>query len=662
MPAFILLAIMCVCLAVISCLPSHAEAYTSLPMVALWGAIVLVALIYIFSRKRRLKGALLLLHLSMVVILCGALVTWLWGSTDSLHLRVGEPIEHNGHSISLVDFTIDYYPGTRAPRDFVSTITVDNGDAHTVSMNNILNINGMRLYQSAYDPDMKGTVLNVNHDPWGVGITYTGYIMLGFSMLIYLLRKRRNVVMTTALLVCLGASAAPRTIPREIAEPLGKVYIYNNGHITTVENYARDFAVKVCGSDTYKGCDAVQILAGWLFDYEAWKTEPCIKVRGKAARVALAPKGERIALADFFAPDGTYLAEGMDYREANEQFALISAAATGSLWQIFPVAVGDGIDWLSPNDSRAADMPLEQWHFTRHCMGYLAELIALDRRQDAVEVIDKIIKYQRREAGEALPGDMQTCCEGLYVSLADSAVPAVLLVLAGVLTFIFKWRRIALVSACVGVLWLAFIIAINWIASGSVPMSNGYETMQWMALASLLAGIAMYRRSHITSLCCVAGALAMMVAMMGHGNPQITPLMPVLRSPLLSVHVLCVMLAYAAMAIMAMCGIAWLIRRDADILHTARRLMMPAVFLIAAGIFIGAVWANNSWGRYWGWDPKEVWALITMLIYSMGLHGVTLKCFRSDRFFAIFCIVAFASVLMTYVGVNFILGGLHSYA
>ncbi|MGM9860609.1 MAG: cytochrome c biogenesis protein ResB, partial [Muribaculaceae bacterium] len=171
MVAFILLAIMCVCLAVISCLPSHAEAYTSLPMVALWGAIVIVALIYIFSRKRRLKGALLMLHLSFVVILCGAFVTWLWGSTDSLHLRVGEPIEYQGHSINLLDFSIDYYPGTRAPRDYVSTIQVDEGEQKTVSMNNILNINGMRLYQSAYDPDMNGTVLNVNHDPWGVGIT-----------------------------------------------------------------------------------------------------------------------------------------------------------------------------------------------------------------------------------------------------------------------------------------------------------------------------------------------------------------------------------------------------------------------------------------------------------------------------------------------------------
>lgn len=662
MPAFILLALMCLCLAVISCLPQHTEAYTSLPMIALWGAIVIASLFYIFCRKNRLKAPLILLHMSFVVILGGALVTWLWGSNDNLHLRVGEPVQFRGHDIELVDFSIDFYPATRAPRDYISTITVDKSSVHTISMNNILHIDGMRLYQSAYDPDMKGSLLIVNHDPMGVAITYAGYILLAASMLFYLLRKRRKIATISALLVCLGASAAPPTIPREISDPLGKVYIYNNGHITTVQNYARDFAVKICGSDTYHGYDAVQILAGWLFYYEAWKSEPCISVRGKAARAVLAPTGNPVSLHDFFDHNGTYLAEGMEFREANEQFALISSATTGSLWQIFPVAGNNGVDWLSPLDSRAADMPLNQWHFTRHCLNYLAELIALDRRQEAVEVIDKIINYQQREAGEALPGELRTTCEGLFVSLADSPLPAVILLILGILSFICKWRRIALVSACAGALWLVFIISINWIAAATVPMSNGYETMQWMALASLSAGIAMYRRAHITSLCCVAGAMAMLVAMMGHGNPQITPLMPVLRSPLLSLHVLCVMMAYAAMAIMAFCGIAWLLRRDVDILHTARLLLMPAVFLISIGIFIGAVWANNSWGRYWGWDPKEVWALITMLIYSLALHRQSLKCFNSDRFFAIFCIIAFISVLMTYFGVNFILGGLHSYA
>jgi ABC-type transport system involved in cytochrome c biogenesis permease subunit len=100
-----------------------------------------------------------------------------------------------------------------------------------------------------------------------------------------------------------------------------------------------------------------------------------------------------------------------------------------------------------------------------------------------------------------------------------------------------------------------------------------------------------------------------------------------------------------------------------EYLKTISNIMLyPAVFMLTAGIFIGAVWANVSWGRYWGWDPKEVWALITMLVYSFGLHSSSIEWFRKPMNFHIFCILAFLSVLITYFGVNFLLGGLHSYA
>ena len=121
------------------------------------------------------------------------------------------------------------------------------------------------------------------------------------------------------------------------------------------------------------------------------------------------------------------------------------------------------------------------------------------------------------------------------------------------------------------------------------------------------------------------------------------------------------MIAYAGLAIMALAGAAWLLGKR-DVLAVSRRMVRPVVFLLATGIFIGAVWANQSWGRYWGWDPKEVWALITMIVYSFPIHTATLKFFKCDRIYAIYTLVAFLCVLMTYFGVNFVLGGLHSYA
>ena len=168
--------------------------------------------------------------------------------------------------------------------------------------------------------------------------------------------------------------------------------------------------------------------------------------------------------------------------------------------------------------------------------------------------------------------------------------------------------------------------------------------------------------------------LTLLVSTFGDSTEQIAPLAPVLRSPLLSIHVVVIMLSYTLFAFTMLNGVAALMiyatQRDrnfakSEIAELQRRstiMLYPAVFLLTAGIFIGAVWANISWGRYWGWDPKEVWALITMLIYSMALHGGSIKAMRNPIIFHTYCVLAFLTVLITYFGVNFLLGGMHSYA
>ena len=168
-----------------------------------------------------------------------------------------------------------------------------------------------------------------------------------------------------------------------------------------------------------------------------------------------------------------------------------------------------------------------------------------------------------------------------------------------------------------------------------------------------------------------------MVATMSELNPRITQLMPVLQSPLLSIHVMVIMISYALFALLALNSISNLIKKkfsknkltqySLPVLGGVREaegglLLTLSLFLLTAGIFIGAIWANMSWGRYWGWDPKEVWALITMLIYSLPLHRASLPIFRNPRFMNWYFILAFLSVIITYFGVNFLLGGLHSYA
>jgi len=165
--------------------------------------------------------------------------------------------------------------------------------------------------------------------------------------------------------------------------------------------------------------------------------------------------------------------------------------------------------------------------------------------------------------------------------------------------------------------------------------------------------------------------LSLMVSMIGESNPHITQLMPVLSSPLLSIHVAIIMLAYSLFAFVMLNGVTALIlyakkqnsRIPIERLQIISQVILyPAIFALAIGIFVGAVWANISWGRYWSWDPKETWALITLLVYSLALHSKSLPLFRKPLFFHVFTVLSFLIVLMTYFGVNYVLGGMHSYA
>ena len=237
-----------------------------------------------------------------------------------------------------------------------------------------------------------------------------------------------------------------------------------------------------------------------------------------------------------------------------------------------------------------------------------------------------------------------------------------------------KTRVNVFLLAALGIIavYLLSLIGLRGFVSGHLPLSNGYETMQFLALCATLLTFIFYRKFEaVIAFGYMLCGLALLVAMLGEANPPITQLMPVLASPLLSLHVVTIMIAYSLTAFIMLNGIMAIVLRythkdyqDAVVrLQVMSRLILyPAVFCLALGIFIGAVWANVSWGRYWGWDPKETWALITLFIYAAALHASSLPAFRRPMFFHWFAVIAFLSVLITYFGVNFILGGIHSYA
>ena len=277
--------------------------------------------------------------------------------------------------------------------------------------------------------------------------------------------------------------------------------------------------------------------------------------------------------------------------------------------------------------------------------------------------------------------------EALYNSMSENRPLAITCLATGTILFVLfcinrkenRTRQILAfwikVIAWITAAYLSLQIALRWHIGGHIPLSNGYETMVFMAwLSILMTPIAGNRVKEMLPFGYIVCGLALLVSTFGDSTEQIAPLAPVLRSPLLSIHVVVIMISYTLLAFTMLNGVAALIintthknsplanREIAELQRISTLMLYPAVFLLTAGIFIGAVWANVSWGRYWGWDPKEVWALITMLVYSATLHSSSIKAMRRPMFFHIYCIVAFLTVLITYFGVNFILGGMHSYA
>lgn len=315
-------------------------------------------------------------------------------------------------------------------------------------------------------------------------------------------------------------------------------------------------------------------------------------------------------------------------------------------------------------------------------MNYVSELVVKRDWAGVAGVLRKIRNYQQKEGGAHMPSGLRFRAEKLYNRLDWSLPLAAAFILIGIGGFLEACRRMVrgrafgaktrgwlLAGVAAGGLYLTLMLALRGYVSGHWPVSNGYETMRFMAWCTLLLTLLFARRFlFLLPFGYLIAGLSLMVSMMGESNPQITQLMPVLDSPLLCIHVMLVMAAYALLAFVMFGGVAGVVlhrraRGAAAQLQAVSRLMLyPAVFCLAAGIFVGAVWANVSWGRYWGWDPKEVWALVTLLVYALPLHAGSLPWFRRPLFFHWFCIAAFLSVLVTYFGVNFLLGGMHSYA
>lgn len=701
--------------------------YTSAWFVVLWAALAVAAAVYIVLRKNKsnISTSVLLVHASFLVILLGAFTSWNMAESGTIHLRQNETTstmkdeegktKELGFEVSLKNFNVVNYPGTDAPMDYVTTLTANTQEIK-VSMNNIGSFDGYRFIQSGYDSDMQGTTLGVYHDPWGIGITYTGYALLFISLIATMASKKTRIrhlyrkalslqgakawAVTALLAVSSFATSANAQemvkIDGDIADDFGKICVLYNSRITPINTVATSFVTKLCGKPTWDGLSSNQVFAGWIFDVPYWETVKMIEIKEKKAQELLGINGKWASFDDFWDSYNNYKLDAplkkaykdgdtklqKQLRDADEKFNIIRMLYGGEMLKMFPYAGKQGhMQWFAPGQP-LGNLKLDEKElvFIKKSMDYLAESIITGDKARAEEIAKKIYSYQHVRGKAVVPTKFRIYTETFYNKTNAQRLPVMLyltlsLLLAIVSTLSLnngkqkKTRLVSSVLTWVMLIHTTLLLALRWYVSGHLPMSNGYETMQFMAWATLIVTLVMQKRFlPVKQFGPLLSSFALLVAMITDGNPQITQLMPVLQSPLLSVHVMVIMFSYALFGLTALIGLQCLIahhrkqeEKEQQLAALSQFLLYPAVALIAIGIFIGAIWANVSWGRYWSWDSKETWALITMLIYSAPLHA-DIKWLRKAQHMHIYMLLAFLSVLMTYFGVNYFLSGMHSYA
>ena len=659
----------------------------------MWGLLSLLSVWVMLKYALWKRLPAFLFHLSFLVILAGALTTFLLGKKGYVHLRAGvstdvfTTMDHQEQlplpfSLRLDSFRVEYYPGTQAPKDYISHLTCRNDagkeEQVRISMNHIWVGQGYRCYQTSFDDDTQGSFLTVNYDPWGTGITYSGYLLLALSMFALLFSRRGTflrllrsqlgqstgrtgggsqplrVLLPFLFLLSLPMSTHGETVrstsvlpvlKEHQADSLSRLQIIYNSRVTPLNTLARDFILKIYGESSYKGLSAEQVIGGWVLFPQRWKKEPIIYVKSPQLRTLLGLHTDYACLDDLY-DGGTYRLQAhygkgnpkLDQAiwEIDEKVGLISMLLQGTL--IRPIAQHPEVQPLS-STAVAAELLYNQVPFSKL-------LFMVNLTFGLLGLAYLLYVYLRKAP------------EGKY----DRSVR---------LTLIAVLYTVTLVHG--------FSYALHGYIAGHLPLGNGYETMLFMALVVLLFSCLLHRKYvFVAPFGLLLSGFGLLVAYLGQQNPQITPLMPVLHSPWLSSHVSLIMMSYALLAFNFLNGLFALTlmyashRSPSDLRRhryqmvqltiLSRILLYPAVFFLGIGIFLGAIWANESWGRYWAWDPKEVWALITFMVYGAAFHLQSLPLFKKPLFYHLFMVLAFSTVLMTYFGVNYVLGGMHSYA
>ena len=636
-------------------------------------------------------------------------------------------------TIKLNDFVLERYPGSSSPSGYKSDVILYDKAANVekpflIFMNNILKYKGYRFYQSSYDQDEKGTVLSVNHDQAGMLVTYTGYgIMILFIILSLIIKNtafkkitagywssnlRKTVLLLTLILFLSGLSnaKAQKLIPdKRSSEEFGKVLVQDQkGRTKPLFTLSNDILRKVTRENELDGMTSMQVFLGVYLDFNNWKEFPMIRVSNGDLQKELGIPGTMAAFSDLVDLEGTgnyKLAERVsaayakapaerdkmdkEIMKVDERVNILYMIYKGDFLKLFPLK-DESHTWGSAEEALKNAISKEDSLYLNGIMSLFSEAVQSANPAQARQISGLVTEYQKRFTEYDLPSKTKTGAELLYYKLKifERLFPFYatvgLIMLIGLIVMIIKGRKGT--SLFVKVLtWLLFAgllshtfgLGLRWYIAGHSPMSNGYESMLFISWVTLIAGFIFSRKSALAlSATAVLASMTLMVAHLSFMDPEITNLVPVLKSYWLTLHVSVITGSYGFLGLGAILSLVTMIlitlsnsKNQERISATIDELtvinfksLTLGLYFLTIGTFLGAVWANESWGRYWGWDPKETWSLITIVIYSLVLHSRQIPGMKDIYTFNLLSLFAFSSVLMTYFGVNYYLSGLHSYA
>ncbi|WP_370477774.1 cytochrome c biogenesis protein [Tamlana flava] len=667
-------------------------------------------------------------------------------------------------SIKLNDFVLERYGGSRSPSSFASDVMIidprdDKEYVQRISMNNVLDYDGYRFFQSSYDTDEKGSILSVNHDWWGTLITYIGYtlMIIGFIWTLLnphsrywdLMKKIRNLrerrkLLTIILIGLLTSLTSAQTqnqkinlrknlnvVSKEHANKFGDIMVLTfEGRYAPINTLAIDVLHKISRKDkivipSIGVMTANQIFLDIPLNSEFWKNQEIIYIREQSVSDILGIRKKYASFNMFFDNDGSYRLK--EYAEkafrkpegernkldkeiikVNERLEIFMMSFKGSLLDIFPLQ-NTPEKWVSWDDPSATielqgsiriindDLQLSKINHQNIMRSYLKETYKAVQTGD-YSISEKILGYIssiQRHYGKkvALPSEAKLQREisynnsNIFIKLRNlySILSVILLFLAFIDNLKSKHNKILsfTLNITIAILFAGFIchtygLIMRWYLSGHAPWSNGYEALLLVSWASLFAGFSFSIFSKITlAATTLLAFLTLMTASHSSYDPQLTNLQPVLKSYWLIIHVATLTISYGFLGLGLVLGLFNMFIYTLKTSKNYQRLSLitreltyinemtitVGLLLATVGTFLGGVWANESWGRYWGWDAKETWALVITIVYTIIIHLRLAPKIKGEFIFNMASIIGFGSVLMTFLGVNYYFTkGMHSYA